>query len=74
MSERRNLIGAWLEYEKLRKGVEEKAEEAEITKFNLTYGARTEAEIRAKWREIRILVDKIETLIGPPEKEPANLA
>jgi len=64
----RGLIGGWLEFETLRKQMETKIRELELSNFNLTYGSKSEVEFREKLKQIRILHDKIETLLGPPKE------
>lgn len=58
-----NVVGAWLRYEDLRKGLEKNVKELELSNFNLTFGAKTEAEFRERLRQARILLDKITELI-----------
>jgi hypothetical protein len=70
----RGLIGAWLEFATLRKEMETRIHDLELTNFNLTYSARTEAEFRQKLKEIRSCLDKIDVLIGAPKEAPNNVA
>ena len=64
-----NLVGAWIQFEELRKNLEEHVTGIELSKFNLQYGSKTEAEFKSKLREIQILVDKIVRLIEASTQE-----
>jgi len=64
-----NLVGAWIQYEELRKKLEEHVTGIELSKFNLQFGSKTEAEFKSKLREIQILVDKIVQLIETSTQE-----
>ena len=68
----KGLIGGWLEFETLRKEMESKIHDLELSNFNLTYGPKSEAEFREKLKQIRILHDRIEALLGPA-KETSTL-
>ena len=68
-----NIIGKWYEFAVLRRDLESKVKELEITSFNLQYGAKNEAEFRQRLKETRILLDKIEELIGPLTEAPASI-
>ena len=70
----RSLIRDWIEFEGLRKELEEHVKEIELSNFNLHYSSKSEAEFRGKLRRIRILLDRIERLLGPPGEEPAMFA
>jgi len=63
-----NLIDAWYNFTLLRRDLEAKVKELEITSFSLQYGAKSEAEFRQKLREARILLEKIEELVGEQKK------
>jgi len=63
-----NLIEAWYNFTLLRKDLEAKVKDLEITSFSLQYGAKSEAEFRQKLREARILLERIEKLVGPEIK------
>ncbi|MGA8856729.1 MAG: hypothetical protein WB643_06125 [Candidatus Bathyarchaeia archaeon] len=67
-----SLIGSWLEFEALRKQMESKIHDLELSNFNLHYSVRSEAEFRQKLKEIRTLLEKIDGLIGAPSKEPST--
>lgn len=64
----RGLIGSWFLFEGLRKEMETKIHDLELSNLNLHYSVRTEAEFRDKLKQIRILHDKIEILLGPPKE------
>lgn len=68
----RGLIGGWFEFESFRKTIESKIHELELSNFNATYGPKSEVGFRSRLKEIRILLDKIETLLGPA-KETSTL-
>jgi exonuclease VII small subunit len=74
MSETKNMVASWLEFEHMRKDMETKVHELELSNFNLTYGSKTEADFRQKLREVRILLEKIEALLGPPKPEPSRIS
>ena len=69
----KGLVGDWFEFEGFRKQMETTVHDLELSNFNLHYGVRTELEFREKLKLIRILLDKIENLIGPPPKEAGTL-
>jgi exonuclease VII small subunit len=71
MSEAKGMVQTWLEFEALRKDLEKKVHEMELSNFNLTYGSKTEADFRQKLSEARALLDKVETLVGPARVEPS---
>jgi predicted translin family RNA/ssDNA-binding protein len=66
-----SLLESWLEFEALRKDLERKIHDMELSNFNLTYGSKTEADFRQKLSEARALLDKIEHLVGPARVEPS---
>jgi len=63
-----NLIEAWYEFALLRRDLEAKVKELEITSSSLQYGTKNEVEFRQKLREARILLERIEKLVGPEIK------
>jgi hypothetical protein len=68
------VVEAWLQYENMRKQLEEVVKELELSHFNLIFGSKTEVEFRAKIRQARILLEKIDALMGPERSEPAHIA
>ena len=71
MSETRSIITDWLEFEHMRKDMETKIHELELSNFNLIYGSKSEREFRQKLMQVRVLLEKIEVLVGPAKPEPS---
>jgi len=67
------IIQIWYEFTTLRRDLEQKIKDLEVTSLSLQYGARTEAEFRQKLREAHVLVEKIERLLGPESKPPTGV-
>lgn len=66
---RKNGIAAWLDFEHMRRDLETKIKECELSNFNMQYGSKSEADFRQKLKEARGLLEKIEALVGPPSTE-----
>ena len=58
-------VAAWYEFAQLRRDLEAKIKALEVTSFGLQYGVKNEQEFRQTLREARILLEKIEKLVGP---------
>lgn len=58
-------IQNWLDFEHLRKDMETHVHDLELSNFNLQYGSKDEKDFRRKLREVRILLEKIEEIVGP---------
>ena len=68
-----SIVSKWFEFAQLRRDLEEKVKQLEITSFSLQYGAKGEGEFRQELREARMLLEKIEALVGPPSEPPSSI-
>jgi exonuclease VII small subunit len=71
LEDRPNPLGAWFQFEQLRKVLEQTIKDIEFSNFNLSFGAKNELVFHQKLAEARTLIDKITELLnsGPPSLE-----
>ena len=67
-----SLVAAWYEFAQLRRDLA-KIRGFEVTSFGLQYGVKNEQEFRQTLREDRILLEKIEKLVGPETQLQAQV-